>query len=103
MILILILKNGFNFATITSYLKKYIFSVENVLHFHFHLKNSLFCDEYIQITFTYLLKKCCFIVLEDHVNQAIRLCMLNGSMEKYSYESLALVYIKFILNKSSTF
>ncbi|XP_015364270.1 PREDICTED: uncharacterized protein LOC107162071 [Diuraphis noxia] len=31
-------------------------------------------------------------VLEDHVNQAIRLCMLNGSMEKYSYESLALLW-----------
>ncbi|XP_022182508.1 uncharacterized protein LOC111042242 isoform X1 [Myzus persicae] len=31
-------------------------------------------------------------ILEDHVNQAIRLCMLNGSMEKFSYESLALLW-----------
>ncbi|CAH1722627.1 uncharacterized protein LOC114130709 [Aphis gossypii] len=31
-------------------------------------------------------------VLEDHVSQAIRLCMLSGSMEKFSYESLALLW-----------
>lgn len=29
--------------------------------------------------------------------------MLNGSMEKFSYESLALVIMKFILKNSSTF
>lgn len=57
-----------------------------------------------KIICTYLLKFFfSFTVLEDHVNQAIRLCMLNGSMEKFSYESLALVIMKFILNKSSTF
>jgi len=51
----------------------------------------------------YLSKTFCFTVLEDHVNQAIRLCMLNGSMEKLSYESLALVCMKLILTESSTF
>jgi len=49
----------------------------------------------------YLLKNFYFTVLEDHVSQAIRLCMLSGSMEKFSYESLALVFIINILNKSS--